>query len=263
MKARRALAIIVVATLAGTLPQAASPAAAGCLRGLNLSGAEFGTVPGRPAFDYVYPSPEEIRHVASLGFSAIRLPFRWERIQPKPQGPLDPAELGRLDGAVAAARAAGLATILDLHNFGHFGADRLGTAELPAESLADVWERLARHEHEDPDLVFSLMNEPYDIAAPAWAEIANGAIAAIRRAGARNLILVPGTAYSGAHSWTETLPTGNNGRDMLAVRDPAEPLRLRRPSVPRRRLLRPLGRVLGRSSRARGDRRGRRLGEGP
>ena len=43
-----------------------------------------------------------------------------------------------------------------------FGADRLGTPALPAATLADVWGRLARHA-QDPDLVFSLMNEPYDI----------------------------------------------------------------------------------------------------
>lgn len=217
MRGSRRLA--AVALLGSAL--AGAPAAAGCLRGVNLSGAEFGTIPGRPNHDYAYPSADEFRRVAALGFSAIRLPFRWERLQPKPLGPLDPAELERLDATLAAARGAGLSTILDLHNFGHFGPERLGTPALPAGTLADVWARLAAHVKGDPALVLSLMNEPYDIDGPAWAEMANGAIAAIRRAGAANLILVPGTAYSGAHSWTDDLPTGNNGRDMLSVRDPA------------------------------------------
>jgi endoglucanase len=45
------------------------------------------------------------------------------------------------------------------------------------------------------------MNEPWGLKAEDWLVIANQAIAAIRGAGAEQLILVPGVAYTGAHSW--------------------------------------------------------------
>ena len=52
-----------------------------------------------------------------------------------------------------------------------------------------------------PTLVLGLMNEPFGITPKAWLGIANGAIARIRSVGSQHLILVPGIAYTGAHSW--------------------------------------------------------------
>ena len=213
-----ALAAAVLATAASAAP-GHDPA---CLRGVNLSGAEDGALPGRAGFDYIYPTAGEFRRMASLGFTAIRLPVRWERLQPLPDAPLSDAETGLLDGALDAARTAKLAVILDVHNYGYHGQDRLATPALPGTALADLWGRLAARYRTRADVVFSLMNEPHDIPGPDWAATATAAIAAIRAAGARNLVLVPGTAWDGAHSWTSDLPTGNNGRDMLAVRDPLD-----------------------------------------
>jgi endoglucanase len=45
------------------------------------------------------------------------------------------------------------------------------------------------------------MNEPWGLAAEDWLAIVNQAIAAMRQEGASQLILVPGIAYTGAHSW--------------------------------------------------------------
>ncbi len=218
------LAAALVAAWSGTAASAAPAptAATRCLRGVNLSGAEGGPIPGRAGVDYVFPTADEIRHMASLGFDAIRLPVRWERLQPRVSGPLDEAELGRLGATLDAARTAKLAVVLDLHNYGYDGPDRLGTPALPSAALADLWGRLAARLTLRTDLVLSLMNEPHDIPGPDWASAASGAIAAIRAAGAKNLVLVSGTAWDGAHSWTSDLPTGNNGRDMLAVRDPLD-----------------------------------------
>ena len=193
-----------------------------CLRGVNLSGAEFGKIPGRPNTDYTYPGEAALQRVARLGMSAVRLPFRWERIQPELSGPLDLMELARLDETIRQAEAAGLVTILDLHNFAYYAKRQLGSPDLPATALADVWSRLASHYRNRPKLVFSIMNEPYDIHSASWAAIQNAAIAAIRKTGARQLILVTGTAYGGAHSWTSDLPIGNNGRDLLGVTDPLD-----------------------------------------
>ena len=200
---------------------AAMPARAEiCLRGVNLSGAEFGNLPGKLDTDYTYPSEAAIQRLGKLGASAIRLPFRWERLQPELNGSLDIMELAHLDQTVRRINEAGLIAIIDLHNYGYYAKKQLGSKELPAEAFADVWLRLAEHYRDRPKLVFSLMNEPYDITSANWAKIQNVAIAAIRKAGAKQLLLVTGTAFGGAHSWTSDLPVGNNGRDLLAVTDP-------------------------------------------
>ena len=217
------IAALVAAWSALAARAASAPGAAtDCLRGVNLSGAEGGAIPGRAGFDYVFPTSDEIRRMGSLGFSAIRLPVRWERLQTRVDGPLDEAELSRLDATLDAARSAKLVVVLDLHNYGYYGKDRLATPALPSAVLADLWSRLAARLASRTGVVFSLMNEPHDIPGPDWAAAATAAIAAIRAAGATNLVLVSGTAWDGAHSWTSDLPTGNNGRDMLAVRDPLD-----------------------------------------
>ncbi|POR50885.1 glycoside hydrolase family 5 protein [Bosea psychrotolerans] len=216
---RRGVGLLLAAAglLGAAMP---APGAETCLRGVNLSGAEFGTVPGRPNTDYTYPAEAAIRRLAGLGMTSFRLPFRWERIQPKLGDELDAAELARLDQSIDTAKGAGLVAILDLHNFGYYAGKRLGAPTLPASALGDVWRRLATHYRDRTNVVFSIMNEPYDIHSAEWAKIQNVAIAAIRKAGAKQLLLVTGTAYGGAHSWTSDLPVGNNGRDLLAIEDP-------------------------------------------
>ncbi|MBE7248115.1 MAG: glycoside hydrolase family 5 protein [Actinomycetospora chiangmaiensis] len=213
--------VLTLACLLLALPP--SPAAAGapaCLRGVNLSGAEFGTVPGRYGFDYLYPSAQTIGRFAALGLTAMRLPIRWERLQPALGQPLDPDELGRLEAAVSAATQAGMRTVIDLHNYAYYGKARIGTEMVTPEAFADVWRRLAQHFRGDASVVFGLMNEPHDIPVERWLISANAAVAAIREAGARQLVLVPGSGWTGAHSWTADLPTGNNAAIMLGVVDP-------------------------------------------
>lgn len=53
-----------------------------------------------------------------------------------------------------------------------------------------------------------------------WATAANEAIAAIRQTGAENLILVPGNAWTGAHSWNQSWYGTPNATVMLSIVDP-------------------------------------------
>jgi hypothetical protein len=50
--------------------------------GVNLAGAEFGSVPGTYGVDYTYPTSSELDYYAAKGVTLIRLPFLWERMQP-------------------------------------------------------------------------------------------------------------------------------------------------------------------------------------
>jgi len=67
--------------------------------------------------------------------------------------------------------------------------------------------------------MFGLMNEPHDQSASAWLGSANAAIAAIRGAGAVSQeILVPGSYWDGAWTWTST---DNDTVIGAGVQDPA------------------------------------------
>ena len=192
-----------------------------CLEGVNLSGAEYGTRGGVHGTDYIYPTDPTIAYFAGLGMNVVRLPFRWERLQPVPGEKLDADELRLLGEAVDRIQAAGMDVILDPHNFGYYDKKRIGDGLDPV-FFADFWARVAAEFANRPGLHFGLMNEPHDVPADVWAEAANGAIASIRTVGADNWVLVPGTLWTGAHSWSKPMPGGSNAEAMATIRDPRE-----------------------------------------
>ncbi|MBB4062965.1 glycoside hydrolase family 5 protein [Gellertiella hungarica] len=214
-----ALACLLTAAM---LARAEEGAAAGlCYRGINLSGAEYGKRGGVVGTDYIYPSEETIRYFADKGMNAVRLPFRWERLQPRLGEPLSEEELLLLRQAVGLARKAGMTVILDPHNYAKYDERTIGTPDVPVSAFADFWRRVAAEFAADHGIVFGLMNEPYDIDGPAWVAAANEAVAAIRETGATNLVLVPGTIWSGGATWFDEKPWGSNAGVMTGFRDPA------------------------------------------
>jgi endoglucanase len=161
-------------------------------------------VPGVFGTDYTYPTHSEIDYYAAKGMGVVRLPFLWERIQRSEFGQLDAAELGRLDDVVSYATGRGLKIEIEPHNYGYgFGA-LIGGAQTPNAAFADLWGKLAFHFQSNSGVIFGLMNEPHDQSASAWLGSANAAIAAIRGAGAMQEILVPGSYWDGAWTWTST-----------------------------------------------------------
>ena len=193
--------------------------------GVNLAGAEFKSSikPGTLYKDYTYPSESDYAYYASKGMNVIRLPFLWERMQPQASGVLDPQQLSLLRTAATRAKAQNLRVVLDVHNYAKYNGKRIGTAETPVAVFADFWSKLATEFKDDDAVIFGLMNEPNGIGAEEWAAAAQAGLNAIRATGARNLVLVPGTAYSGAHSWSSTGYGGtSNGEALLTVTDPAD-----------------------------------------
>ncbi|MGV8938583.1 MAG: glycoside hydrolase family 5 protein [Allorhizobium sp.] len=211
----------MVGLLMLTMASSVLGAEASCLRGINLAGAEFGTLPGKYGVSHTYPSEPTIAYFAQQGFNTVRLPFLWERIQPKILQAFDPQEFALLTQTVRRMRVLGLKVVLDPHNYGRFNGQVIGSADVPVKSFEDLWERLAGEFGQDPDIIFGLMNEPYDMPASDWLNAANAAISAIRRVSSQNLILVPGTAWTGAHSWFDDWYGGSNASVMLGIMDPA------------------------------------------
>lgn len=217
---------------AGAIDAAPGAADAGCgsggcalpwLPGVNLAGAEFGSnIPGTPGADYAYPTHAEVDYFLGKGLTTFRIPFRWERLQRSLTGALDAAELGRLQDVVGYATGKGAYVIIDPHNYARYGGDVVGSGALPNAALADLWTRLATLYASNDHVIFGLMNEPNSMPTEQWLAAANAAIAAIRAAGAPNLVLVPGNAWTGAHSWEESWYGTANAVVMLGVVDPLD-----------------------------------------
>ena len=193
-------------------------------RGVNLSGAEFGTdqkVPGTFGVDYAYPDTREADYFLALGMNTFRIPFRWERLQPTLEQALDSRELAALDQLVEHITDSGGYVVLDLHNYSRYQGKLVGS-DIARDTLADVWRRIAEHYRDNAHVLFGLMNEPHTIPADQWVENANAALAAIRATGARNVVLVPGSNWSSAYGWYANRAGGSNAEAMRAIVDPAD-----------------------------------------
>jgi endoglucanase len=208
--------------------QAALTHAADCddgvaLTGVNIAGAEFGegNLPGVYGQDYIYPAASDVDPLLERGANVFRLPFRWERLQPTANGDFDPVELARLDGLVRYITKRGAKVLINPHNYGRYFGQIVGV-DVPASVFADFWSRLARLYKRNRSVLFGLMNEPNSMPTEVWRDDANVAIAAIRDAGATNLVLVPGNAWTGASQWDDNWYGTPNSVAMLGIVDPAD-----------------------------------------
>jgi endoglucanase len=192
-------------------------------RGVNLAGAEFTStaLPGTYAKQYIYPSVASIAYFQAKGMNFVRLPFLWERLQPALNSNLDPTELQRLKDFVAGATAKGITVMLDPHSYGRYRRQVVGSAAVPNAAFGDFWARVAGVFKGNNKVVFGLMNEPYGMATEAWVSAANEALRRIRAAGAANVVMVPGNAWTGAHSWNASWYGTPNGVAMKQIVDPA------------------------------------------
>lgn len=186
------------------------------LKGVNLSGAEFGTVPGTLNVNYTFPTHGEVDYYVKNKVNVFRLPFLWERVQPTLNGSLDSAYLGHIQDFVTYATSKGAYVLLDLHNFGRYLGKDVGSATVPNSAFANVWSRLATVFKSNPQVIFDLMNEPFSQSATQVVQFANAAIAAIRSTGASNMIFYEGTSWTGAATWI----TSGNAAAVANLVDP-------------------------------------------
>lgn len=189
--------------------------------GVNLAGAEFGeqSLPGSYGSDYIYPTQTEVDYFVGKGMNVFRLPFRWERLQRAQYASFDASELARINAFVSYATGKGASVVLDPHNYARYYNQVIGEG-VPVDAFADFWIKLANQFKSNDRVIFGLMNEPNSMSTELWRDDANRAIQAIRGTGATNLILVPGNAWTGAHSWTQSWYGTPNAVAMLAITDP-------------------------------------------
>jgi endoglucanase len=187
------------------------------LRGVNLSGAEFGQseIPGVFGVDYTYNSETSFRYFAAKNLGLIRLPLRWERLQPVLGGPLDPGNVALLKGDLAWAAAHGANVIIDIHNYGRYSINENGAlnsyvldnvyggvTKVTGADLADFWTKMSSEFKGLPGVyAYDLMNEPHDMGTANWQAISQAVVSAIRANGDGTLIMVESDNWSGAYSW--------------------------------------------------------------
>ena len=192
-----ALSCLILVRFTGGETAAAAGVRSPILWGVAESGLELGQ--GLKAgTNYPIPDPGYYLH---QGVRLIRLPFQIDRLQPHPNGPLDPEFLHAIERIVHLDRHEGAVTVLDPHDYGFYELD--GKSEdilqVPAAATAyvDVMRRIgATFAHDD--VAIGLMNEPHTGSDIAYSAIWNRAIAAIRAAGFTGVILVPHAHWSNA-----------------------------------------------------------------
>jgi endoglucanase len=191
--------------------------------GINIAGAEFnsGILPGKQGTNYLWPGTNDIYQYSDAGFNTIRVPFLWQRIQPELFKPLDENEAKYLDNVIKAAEDRNVTILIDPHNYGAYKSDLIGSESVPVSAFEDFWSRIATRYKNNRNVMFGLMNEPNKQSAEDWANMAQAAIYAIRKTGAKQKILVPGTRWTGAHSWLKGFIGASNAEALQNIRDPA------------------------------------------
>jgi endoglucanase len=242
-EARRLLLAVMFSSLLLVAGDPVSCVAKVRFTGTNLAGAEFGVsngnvnLPGTYGTHYTYPTGLEAQYFLSKGLNTFRVPFRWERLQRSQFAELHGSdggaigELDRMDAFVNVATTLGGYVILEPHNFqryfpatNNFQSSTQGLigSSVPDTAYADFWGKVADHYKNNPRVIFNLMNEPNTMPTAQLVTSHNAAIQAIRDKGAKNLILVPGNAWTGAHAWNETYYNGANSVHMLNIVDPLD-----------------------------------------
>jgi hypothetical protein len=233
------------------------------LRGVNYAGGEFsdrgpnGSLDrshlSQPNAGYYYPHPGSFPILYSRGMRLIRIPIRWERVQPTLKQPLDTTEMAALDVSINAAIAAGCTVLLDVHNYSRYdttptGVNTNGVYNLgqnaPAthngqtvggtmtDCFADLWSKLATYYLSKPNVWFDIMNEPHDLPGGAndWKIASRAAVEAIRLVSPTVKIAIEGYSYSTVPDWvgqngstawmTQTIPVGQTNAGSARNVDP-------------------------------------------
>ena len=185
------------------------------LFGMNYAGCTF-----RPEQGFVPPSAESLDYYKSKGILLMRLPFKWEKLQPKLNGELDGEYVAQMKKTVQMMADRGMKVILDMHNYAQYDHKTIGTADVPLSAFEDAWRRLAVEFKDSPNIWgYGLMNEPVH-AKENWWRVAQAGIDGIRKADKNTMIIVAGSGWGGTKGWS----TGPSAKLPEQIKDPSKNL---------------------------------------
>ncbi len=96
--------------------------------------------------------------------------------------------------------------VLDMHNFGRYRKNIVGTSAVPAKAFRNFWWRLAKVVKNHPALLaYGLMNEPHDMNGH-WPLVAQAGVDGVRYIDSRHSIYVAGDGWSNAQYWAHHNP---------------------------------------------------------
>jgi endoglucanase len=176
-------------------------------------GVNFGNALDAPAEGEwgVVLQEEYFRLAKDAGFTAIRLPVRWNThaLESEPYT-IEPAFFERADWAVNNALSRGMILILDFHHF----TDYMDCAGCERGRLLALWRQIAEHYRDyPPELMFELLNEPTDaVPAAEWNAALAAAIAVLRRSNPQRIVVVGPVDWNGLHALSSLVLPGEDRR---------------------------------------------------
>src|ERR1700751_6030252 len=110
--------------------------------------------------------------------------------------------------------------LVDIHNFGRYNTDPIGSGSVTITAFVDLWTRLATIFSGHPGLEgYDIMNEPHDMpTVETWPRAAQATVEASRDVDRTTPIYIEGDGWSNAADWLG----GWHLNSQLNIRDPAD-----------------------------------------
>jgi endoglucanase len=195
-------------------------------RGTNLTGGDtlyskFPAATGPVAgTHYQFVLNKDVDYCVAKGMNTFRLLFGWEVMQPTPRAAIPGGLTGNWRAYYDRFKALvdyitvtkGCNVIIDIHGgadptFAAYYGVKVGSTYngIPVQDLlVDLWTQLATIFKGNSRVMFGVTNEPTGLPTMTWFTCAQAVINGIRKTGALNKIVMPGSYFSGAGSWTST-----------------------------------------------------------
>jgi endoglucanase len=187
--------------------------------GMSVAGLEYSSSTSNPLYNENYTDiPSSVfEQIKSTGLDHVKVPFDWMALQPQLGGELNEEYLSHINQTVKNAASHSLGVILDMHNFGRYGAEdsnKVVDGEIVSiQNFVDVWQRLSQIYKDDSRiLAYCLMTEPYDMPTPTTPEnyknsttttMYNETIAALRSLGDTTLIITQLDQWASVRMFTQ------------------------------------------------------------
>ncbi|WP_267427685.1 cellulase family glycosylhydrolase [Methylobacterium sp. GC_Met_2] len=166
--------------------------------GVGITSGDSAAKNGVIDVNYTYGSNALIDYYTSLGMNTFRISFTAANLLRPGSGDID-----SVMSLVKYAASKDASVVLDLHDYGYTSSGELiGSSPQSVADFASEWSQISSKFSGQSNVIFGLMNEPNVQTATEWLAGANAAIQAIRGNGATQMVLVPGSYWDGAWSWT-------------------------------------------------------------
>jgi len=161
---------------------------------------------------------EYFQVIASKGFTSVRIPIRWSaagRSDPQPPYKIREDFFKRVDKAINAALATGLAVVINFHHYEEIFIN----PEAEWERFKAIWRQISKRYKDYPDsLMFEILNEPHgQLTSDKWNKLFNETLSIIRKKNPDRTVIIGTAEWGGAGSLNKLqLPENDNNLILTA-----------------------------------------------